>query len=182
MKIKRKGVYEYELAWHQNHSQLIVPKAAEAALVHNVDIMSFITSHTDIFDFMLRTKVKRSDKLMLNGTQQLQNITRYYVSKSGGSLAKVSPPVKGHKVGDWKRANGLTDELYDRVVRELGPSPPWDERINTKNKSKYEQRETSIHVGWLVTPCNDIKDANWSDINFDYYIAETNKLVEGLVR
>lgn len=194
-KVKRKGAYEYKLEWHQNHSSLIIPKAAEAALVHGEDIEQFIKQHDDIFDFMLRTKVGRKDKLMLNGSIQLQNITRYYIAKQGGTLSKISPPVKGAKVGQWKRANGLTDAYYDQIRAELRQSGAiecgvpgeydvdglnWDSRINTKNKSKYEQRETSFNAGWLVAPCNNIKDARWDNINYDYYIAEAKKLVEVL--
>jgi len=194
-KVKRKGTYEYELDWHQNHSALIVPKAAETALLHGTDITTFITGHTDIMDFMLRTKVGRADKLVMTQKgveQQLQNITRYYIGKKGGALTKISPPTKGYTVGQWKRANKLTDQFYNSVLDELkslSPPPPveldalgvpWDERINTKNRSKYEIRRTNFNVGRVVAPCNDIRDAEWSNIDFDYYINETHKLVDCL--
>ena len=58
-KLKRKGAYEYELEWHQNHSALIIPKAAEAFLVHGQDVGDFIMNHDNIFDFMLRTKTPK---------------------------------------------------------------------------------------------------------------------------
>jgi ABC-type microcin C transport system duplicated ATPase subunit YejF len=32
--VKRKGAYEYEQEWHQNHSALIIAKAAEQVLVY----------------------------------------------------------------------------------------------------------------------------------------------------
>ena len=32
-KVKRKGCYEYEQEWHQNHSALVVPKVAEKVLL-----------------------------------------------------------------------------------------------------------------------------------------------------
>lgn len=193
--VKRKGAYEYELAWHQNHSALVIPKAAEAALVHGVNIREFITNHDDIFDFMLRTKVGRKDGLILTDTagneRRLQNITRYYIGVDGGALTKISPPAKGHKVGQWKRATKLTDQFYNEVIAELNDQNheidsldstglPWDERINTKNKSKYETRRTGFNVGYLVAPCNDINDADRSNINFEYYIAEAEKLVKPL--
>lgn len=196
--LKRKGAYEYDLAWHQNHSALVVPRAAEAALVHGQDIGDFVRNHSDIFDFMYRTKVGRADKLVISDTtgheRQLQNITRYYIGLQGGSLAKISPPAKGHAVGSWKRATKLTDQFYNQVVAELKAGDyshmaaheldanglPWDERINTKNKSKYEIRRTSFNVGRLVAPCNDIRDADRSNIDFDHYIAEASKLVDPL--
>ena len=202
--VKRKGAYEYKLTWSQNHSALVVPKAAEAALVHGKDIREFIINHDDIFDFMLRTKVGRSDNLIISdtagNTRELQKITRYYVSNDGGALTKISPPTKGYQVGQWKRATKLTDHFYKSVIKELkesclkhnvdidGPAwgdldtlgLPWDERINTKNRSKYVERKTNINSGYLVTPCNDIKQARRDNINFEYYIAEAEKLVKPL--
>lgn len=101
-KVKRKGAYCHttktdanpngDLGWHQNHSMQVVAKAAEAALVYGKHIRKFITSHEDIHDFMLVTKVPRNSKLMCGG-QQVQNITRYYVSTDGAPLIKVMPPL-----------------------------------------------------------------------------------------
>ena len=69
-KLKRIGAYMHvtplddpytrEVQWHKNHSALVVPKAAEAALVRGVDTASFINSHSDPFDFMLSQKVPRT--------------------------------------------------------------------------------------------------------------------------
>ena len=91
-KLKLKGAYGYKLQWHQNHSALVVPKAAEAYLVHGIDPARFLREHDDIMDFMLRTKVPRSSRLELDGVQ-VQNITRYYISNQGGSLIKIMPPL-----------------------------------------------------------------------------------------
>lgn len=91
-KLKRKGVYEYELEWHQNHSALVVPKAAEAYLVNGIQPEQFLKEHDDGMDFMLRTKVPRSSRLELDG-HQIQNITRYYISNNGGNLIKIMPPL-----------------------------------------------------------------------------------------
>ena len=97
-KVKRKGAYEYEREWHQNQSALIVPKAAEAALIHDVSIRDFVTNHEDLYDFMLRAKVPRNSRLVwvVDGEEYpLPNLTRYYVSKVGGSLVKIMPPLAG---------------------------------------------------------------------------------------
>lgn len=211
-KLKRKGAYCYvtpmedlntqEVLWHKNHSMLVVPKAAEAALVHGKDIREFILNHNNIMDFMLRTKVNRSDTVVLvdkggNETKQ-QRINRYYVSNGPDAkeLLKITPPVKGKKVGVWKRATKLTDEYYDSVVMELKSQDheidymdgaldtnglPHDERINTKNKSKYEIRRTGLRVNWLVTVYNKIDDNHKFNINYEYYIKEAEKLVNPLI-
>ena len=98
-KVKRKGAYQYEdLGWHQNQSSLVIPKAAEAYMLHGTPIEDFVKNHSDIFDFMLRTKVPRSSKLVMvmpSGVEVLQqNICRYYPCKSGGKLVKLMPPLE----------------------------------------------------------------------------------------
>jgi hypothetical protein len=97
-KVKRKGAYQYEgLGWHQDQGGLIIPRAAEAHMLDGVDIETFIRNHENIYDFMMRTKVPRSSRLVLvqeDGTEiQQQNICRYYASINGGKLIKIMPPL-----------------------------------------------------------------------------------------
>lgn len=145
-KLKRKGAYEYDLEWHQNQSSLVVQKAAEAALVRGEDVREFITRHDDPFDFMLRTKVPRSSRLEWDidgvGVFRQQNITRYYIANTGGSLTKIMPPLKG----------------------------------------KTEERRIGINKGWLVVPCNDMRNLTSFDFNLEWYITEAEKLVKPLRR
>lgn len=99
-KIKRNGAYQYEgLEWHQNQSALVVKMAAEAALLRGEDIEDFILSHRDKMDFMLRTKVPRSSRLIMvddeGNEEETQNICRYYICKAGVKLVKVMPPLAG---------------------------------------------------------------------------------------
>ena len=174
--VKRKGAYEYKLGWHQNHSALIVPKAAEHILIRGGDPREFITNHSDIFDFFLRAKVPRSSTLEW-GAEPVGNIVRYYISTNGRPLEKVMPPVGPE--GEYKRANSLTDQFYNEVKLEVGRS--WDERINTKNKSVYETRRSGIHTGWTVQLCNRVEEFDLDIIpdfiNYEWYIKETEKLV-----
>ena len=202
-KLKRKGAYENlppadrnPTGWHQNLSAMVVPLAAEAFLTRGVPLRSFIHDHDDIMDFMLRTKIKRSDQLIILGLEgdehELQRITRYMVTKTGGMLFKISPPKDGCQVGQWKRASNLTDQFYDAVrleIQDVFPDPtmvdstghPWDERINTKSRSKYETRRTGIDVGWEVTVHNRIDGPIDRDtINYEYYVQEATKLVDQL--
>jgi hypothetical protein len=170
--IKRKGAYEYKMGWHQDHSALIVPMAAEAALVHGQDIRQFILNHEDVMDFMLRAKVPRSSILEW-GRKRVANIVRYYVSTDGDILEKIMPAAG--PIGKWKRANSITDAYYEAVLAEVGDD--WDERIHTKNKSKYEERRTGINTGWTVMLCNNMEGVDPVDINYEFYIAEAMKLV-----
>lgn len=94
--VKTKGAYVSEMGWHQNHSCIVVAKAAEAHLVKGVDLREFISNHTDDFDFLLRTKVPRSSRLVSDwGFEEVveQNITRYYMAVSGAELVKIMPPL-----------------------------------------------------------------------------------------
>lgn len=127
-KVKRKGSYEYDgLGWHQNQSSLVIPKAAEHALIKGGDVEQFVRKHTDKFDFMLRTKVPRSSRLVTideDGEETLQqNICRYYISEEGEKLVKIMPPLpkdpeKERYIGidkEWniKTCNDVKDFRWD---------------------------------------------------------------------
>jgi hypothetical protein len=103
-KVKRKGAYEYDREWHQDHSALVVPKVAEKVLLDGAPIRETLEAWPDKYDFMLRVKVPRSSYLTIvhEGRQvQIQNTTRYLVTKTGGHLFKVMPPLKGKQ--DWRQ-------------------------------------------------------------------------------
>lgn len=144
--IKRIGAYAYktfhddpytrERQWHQNHSMLVVRKAAEANMVHGVPIMDFLTNHTNPYDFVCSIKVPRSSRLDYGGSA-VQNTTRYYVSTDGAALTKFMPPLKG----------------------------------------KIKERAIGINQGWNVTIVNDLSHFKFDNINWLYYLEETEKLI-----
>lgn len=144
-KVKRKGAYEHDLEWHQNHSALVVPKVAEKVLLEGAPIRETVERWPDLMDFMLRTKVPRSSTLQIEyhdgEGDQLQRITRYYVAKGGGRLFKIMPPLAKNP-GVWRRIG--------------------------------------VESGWGVHVCNDIRDAGQVPVDFDYYVREVEKLVNGL--
>ena len=126
-KVKRKGAYEYDdLGWHQNHSALIIPKAAEAVLVHGATLEEYIKGHKDKWDFMLRTKVPRSSRLVLvmeDGAEfPQQNICRYYPCKDGGNLVKIMPPLEGK---DEERRIGIDKQWKVRTCNDISKFE-WD--------------------------------------------------------
>jgi hypothetical protein len=63
------------------------------------------------YDFLLRTKVPRSSRLVLcydDGREELQqNICRYYPSVNGGKLVKIMPPLE--EGGEERRLGIDTD-------------------------------------------------------------------------
>lgn len=215
-KLKRIGAYAHErmdenpgtreVPYGKDPSQLIVPKAAEAALVRGEDIRTFIMNHADNYDFMCRAKVPRSNRLVMrwpeyDAEMELNSIIRYYVSNDGGTLVKIAPPTG--EIGTWKRTTKVSDTLYNQVIAELESdiyekwcsvpsiSPneceldsagiPWDERIHTKNRSKHDKREMGIAVGWRVTDCSNVKNFDRSTVNYDYYVEQAEKLVKPLL-
>lgn len=134
--VKRKGAYEYDLDWHQNHSALVVPKVAEMVLTTGAPIRETVENWPDKMDFMLRVKVPRSSRLV--GVQDgqeypLQNTTRYYVTTEGMSLVKIMPPL-AKKPDVWRHfavekgwqvcvCNNIADATapinYDYYVNEI---------------------------------------------------------------
>lgn len=204
-KVKRIGAYAYEmasenpstreLAWHKNMSSRVIAMAAEAALVHNKPIPDFIKNHEDKFDFMLRTKVNRSSRLELRTpifwgdtklTEQcevVQRITRYCITKTGGKLIKVMP----YTVKELEKFR--TGQFYKHKrtsVTEIQSKPKsgmW-EPIHVSPDSPLrtpKERNIGINTEWYVTDCSNIKNFNRENIDYDFYISETRKLVDELL-
>lgn len=113
-KVKTKGAYEVmpfdKIGWHKNQSAMVIPMAALYHLLGMGDFEDFIRLHKDPYDFLLRTKVSRSSRLVLvvDGEDiPQQNICRYYPVKEGGKLVKIMPPlVEG---GEYRRLGIDTD-------------------------------------------------------------------------
>jgi len=192
-KVKMIGAYNstplgerVPVGWHQNPSMFVVPKAVEDHLLNGTPVEEAVRSVSDPHDFIIRVKVGRSDKVVDEHGKVYQWVGRFFVSKQGVSLTKLSPP-KG-PLGGWKRKNGLSDEYYngvrDSLYGEKGDLDeqgyPWDERINTGNRSRYEERTTSLCSG-KATMCNHISEFDWTNLDWDYYISETRKLIDPLL-
>lgn len=160
------------VSWHKNFSNCVSVRAAVAHMTQGTDIETYIRLCTDPYDFCNAVKIRRSDKLLWGGVEQQRN-TRFYVSTDGQALVKHLP-AQGTP-GAFKKANGVSDAEYARVMSETGSA--WDERVCTKNQSRYEARESQIMAGHLVTIVNDIRDFNWETVNYDWYINEAKKLL-----
>ena len=148
--LKTNGRYEYRdaffdpdqqgLAMHQNKSALVIKRAAVLKITEGIPVERTIRSCKDPFDFMLRTKVPRTSRLVTRYYENdgrsytdvfEQNITRYYISEKGGKLIKCMPPLEG-KEGEreigidaaWlvKTANNIDsfawDLNYDYYIQE----------------------------------------------------------------
>lgn len=159
-------------AWHKDLGNVVSIRAAVASMTDGVNPEDFIKNCNNPFDFMCRIKVNKSDNLFLNG-QPIQKTSRYYVSTDGHEMIKSSPPTG--TIGSFKKKNGVAEEEYTRIMTDS--SGEWDERVCTKNKSKYEQRNTTIESGYKLTLCNNVKDFSFDNINYEWYTKEATKLI-----
>jgi len=159
------------VSWHKNFSNVISVKAAVAFMVHGVNIEHFIKCCTNPFDFLVSVKIKRSDKLFW-GEQEIQRNSRFYVSQGGQPLKKEMPP--NGTIGAYKKANSVSDKEYAASMKKNGGA--WDASVCTKNKSKYEKRETGIVAGHTVKVCNDIAGFTFDDLDYGWYVHEAEKL------
>lgn len=182
-KIKRKGAYWYPINdedyhgssgsnWNKDFSMMVVQKAIEQVLIHGDNPEDVVRLICDPFDFMLRYKTPAGAKLYIGEKEMLKTV-RYYVSTKGEPMKKIATP-KG-EIGTFKRRNSLSDSHYNKILSEI-PKGTWDERIHTKNKSKYAAVTTSIESGKLVRECNRASNFNWSDVDYSYYVKEIDKL------
>ena len=180
--LKSKGAYEWkDLPNNKNHSALVVKMAAEAYLSKDVDPEEFIRNHDNKYDFMLRTKVPRSSKLVVvddNGVDhQTQNICRYYISKNGMDLVKVMPPVNETKEEQVWVNHELMDEVTISSKTDIAKYQKKGYNLSHTVKTPCEDRRFAVEAGWKCKVCNDIKQFEW-DIDYDYYIERTWKLID----
>lgn len=178
-KMKRKGAYwyptnekEYEGWWNKDFSNMAAQIAIEQVLLTGCEAKHVVRLLTNPFDFMLRYKTPAGAKLYVGDKEQLKTV-RYYVSTKGEPMKKIATP-KG-QIGAYKRKNKLTDSEFNRILKEI-PAGAWDERIHTKNKSKYAAVTTSVESGRLVKVCNRATDFDWRDVDWSYYVSEIEKL------
>lgn len=158
--VKRIGAYCYEtadvnpatreLAWHKDWSALVVPKAAEAALLKGIPPALFIAQHTDPYDFMLRAKVTGQSRLELHthtSNDYVLNepitgkIGRYHIATSGPALVKIMPPLP---------------------------------------KAPDKIRHIGIDVGYSVNMCTVVNEFDWTHLDRSYYVKEADKLIQML--
>ena len=159
-------------AWHKDLGNCVSTRAAVAHMIHGVDPETYIRLNNNPYDFMCIQKTKRSD-ILLHGGLAVQKTSRYYISTAGAPLTKQAPPkgVEGHP----KKANGVSDAEYARVMTETGNQ--WDARVCTKNKSVYATRITNLQAGFMTTLCNHVDDFDFSTVNYDWYVQEAKKLI-----
>jgi hypothetical protein len=183
-KRKRKGEYDWEmlsgstggqLAWNRDFSGRVIAKAAEAALVDDVDPRSFIEGHDRPYDFMMRARVTGGHTLQLGDGTPLQKTVRYYLCKTGVPLVKIMPPLKG--MPEPRRA-GIHAEGQATCLGTLkdGYHCSWcGERFRTKELFGHHNR--SVHQ-WCVRVVNRwVPEDGLPDLNHDFYVQGAEALL-----
>lgn len=181
-KRKRKGVYDWEmlsgstggqLAWNRDFSGLVIPKAAEAALVDDIDPAWFIERHGVAYDFLMRARVTGGSRLQLGDGTPLPKTVRYYVSTDGQPLVKIMPPLKGQaeprRIGI--HAEGQAVALGDRkggyrCSKCNAPFPI---------KAVFEAHNKERHA-WGVTTRN-VWDGDLSGLDHNFYVQQAEALL-----
>lgn len=180
-KLKQKGAYEWkELPNHKNQSALVIKIMAEKYLVDGVLPEDYIRTHDNKFDFCLRTKIPRSSKLVIvdeNGVDhQTQNICRYYVSKSGGDLVKVMPPLAEFKEEQVWVDHLTMDEVVISSKTDIAKYEKKGYTLSHTVNTPCEDRRFFIEKDWKCKVVNDIDLFEW-DVDYDYYVQRAWKLI-----
>lgn len=122
-KVKCKGAYVHsydDLAWHQDHSSLIVPKAVYEYMINDVPVSETLNSCKNPYDFMLSIKVPRSNRLVLaddeGNEESIQNISRFYPCKDGRNMIKYMPPLEGKTE---ERANSILSKYKVAICNDV---------------------------------------------------------------
>lgn len=167
-KVKRKGAYQHDRDWHQNHSMPVVRMAAEAAMLRGTPPAQFIGGHPDPWDFMMRLDLTRASRLVLDDGTEHHGVVRYYVSPSGHSAIKHMPKTvtrihgKGHadveKMGT--RSQGVRCTACDTFF---------------PTKKAWMEHADEVHASKLRV----CQEYNGEPIDYDmrYYEGEAKKLL-----
>jgi len=187
LKLKTKGAYwtpdkfpddiqnASPTAWYKSFNADVSAKAAVAQMTGKATIEDFIKSWRVPFDFMLREKAQRGHVLYI-GDKPQQRVTRYYVARNGQPMRKVMPPKYPGRVGLFKAAPGVSDEIWTTWYNAWGNVH--NPEIHTKNRSTYEAERVTGHVtGFVVASCNAVAEFDWNNVNYDFYINEARKLL-----
>ena len=126
-KIKHKGCFEIDKELHKDNSFRIVPIALENYYIKGIPVEDTIKNHKNILDFCGRIKIDSRFELEFHSIkydesnqpyksiEQLQKVTRYLVTKNGGTIYKKNKDGKltGINVGYMMNIYNVNDKIID---------------------------------------------------------------------
>ena len=187
--VKRIGAFAFEtqrenpatreVKWSKDHSALVVQKAACAEMVDGVSVREFIYNHTDAYDFMLRSKAtgKTRQRLLMEGEQDTP--PRPEINEAGtpvGHTDKDGTFIR-HTVFEPDAGQWLQKMTRYYMAKNHGGNLQMIHQPAPASKEKRKQRVIGKHVGWKVAICDEVKDFDPSNVDFEWYIQEAEKLV-----
>lgn len=94
-KLKRKGLFEYQMDFHKNPSFMVIPKSLEQYFINNHSVKEYILKHDNIYDFLGAVKTTKDFTLNLYFVrnrefikEKQEKVCRYFISNKGGRLIK----------------------------------------------------------------------------------------------
>lgn len=175
-KIKRIGAYAYErasendgtreLPWYKNQGGVVIAKAAEAALVRGDNIERFIREHlkTNPLDFMMRTKVNRSDELYLESNAPYEQHPLAYTEYTPEELKAMADHNKKrnteqlHRIKLQRVSRYFVSNNGGYLIKEMNPTADqikeWHVKPHWRHKVSGETKQaTKAPSGmWLQCP------------------------------
>lgn len=175
-KIKRIGAYAYErasendgtreLPWHKNQGGVVIAKAAEAALVRGDNIERFVREHlkTNPLDFMMRTKVNRSDELYLESNAPYEQNPLPYTEYTPEQLKAMDEHNKKrnteqlHRIKLQRVSRYFVSNNGGYLIKEMNPTADqikeWHVKPHWRHKVSGETKQaTKAPSGmWLQCP------------------------------
>ena len=126
-KIKHKGCFEIDKELHKDNSFRIVPIALENYYIKGIPIEQTLKNHKNILDFCGRIKIDSRFELEFHSIkydesnqpyksiEQLQKVTRYLVTKNGGTIYKKNKDGKltGINVGYMMNIYNVNNKIID---------------------------------------------------------------------
>lgn len=187
--VKRIGAYAFEtqrenpgtreVKWSKDHSALVVQKAACACMIDGVSVRDFIMNHDDAYDFLLRSKIsgKQRQRILMEGqtdtpptpeVNEMNELVGHFDKDNKFIQHMVFNPDAGawqQKMTRYYIAKNGGGQL--QVIHPPAPSA----------KQRKSKRVIGKHIGWKVFECNDIQGFDTSNIEYEWYIQEAEKLV-----
>lgn len=170
--VKTKGDFEIKKEIYKDSSMRIVPIAVDKYFREGVPVEKTINECEDISLFVIGKRAKKGRleyRHVIGGKlvrEAVPKNVRFYISRSGGSLVKITK---------------ATDKQKKKVVKVDNQS----ELFTVKTvKREDEQRVTALYKGYRMTLFNRWVDCPFKDYNIEkqFYIREANKLINSVVQ
>jgi hypothetical protein len=180
--LKKKGFFIDDVVLGKGMPPKIIPKAVTNYLINGIPIEDTIKNCTNIHDFITYQKVDKKFSVEYNG-ELISRINRYYCSTKGYCLYKCKTSEE-EVFEDFVRFHTLSGDIIECPSLELSKhydnyKPETLFYFIKKHKKKKRFGYINVLKDSSVIVVNDLTKIKEfpKDINYDYYIKETNKIV-----